>query len=378
MKPGMYRLVYKLPQDLYFFDIIFDGKEDVVFEFSEQTGVQFSTSEENKLWTGFKTAVDVFQQSIDGMYAEESPKPKVLKGLFAQQRTFIKSYKDAANGKIAQVFIDAYAPYIPEDAETIDQYTANRKKAFLTNADFNSEWLQKSGLPIELAVKYIFNFVDKEQPLLASHKANIDDVMKSLSTTSVLFKKTLQADIWRFLVANAQIDAANYLADAYLLPLSKEAQDTNLYNEVFLVKSLSIGQIAPDFTWKNETDDNPKTKRFSEIEAAEKHIIMFWSSGCSHCLDEIPKVHQLAKTLGPEKLKVIAVGLEDEPYKWRNLTMDMPELIHVLGLGRWENSIGNQYDVSATPTYFILDKDKKIIAKPETLEDVLALFAPTE
>ena len=116
----------------------------------------------------------------------------------------------------------------------------------------------------------------------------------------------------------------------------------------------------------------------TRIRTTEEYIIMFWSSGCSHCLDEIPKIYQLAKTLGPEKLKVIAVGLEDEPYKWRNITMDMPELIHVLGLGRWENSIGNQYDVSATPTYFILDKDKNIMAKPETIEDVQALLSPTE
>jgi len=378
MEPGMYRLVYKLPQDLYFFDIIYDGEEDIVFDFSDQTGVRFSTSSENKLWNGYKTAVDVYQQSIDEMYAKESPNPETLHGLFMQQRAFIKSYKDAAKGKIAQVFIDAYTPYIPANAETAIQYKANQKINFLKNANFNSKWLQKSGLPIELAVKYIFNFVDDEKPLLESHKANIDDVMKSIGNASVLFKKTMQTDVWRFLVANAQIDAANYLADAYLLPLSKESEDTELYDEVFLVKSLSIGQVAPDFTWKNETDDTPKTKRFHDIETAEKFVIVFWSSGCSHCLDEVPKVHQLAKNLGPEKLKVIAVGLEDEPYQWKNLTFDLPGFIHVLGLGKWENSIGNQYNVSATPTYFILDKDKKIIAKPEILKDVQALLAPVE
>ena len=33
-----------------------------------------------------------------------------------------------------------------------------------------------------------------------------------------------------------------------------------------------------------------------------------------------------------------------------------------------DNSIGNDYGVTATPTYFVLDKDKNIIAKPYDFE----------
>ena len=72
---------------------------------------------------------------------------------------------------------------------------------------------------------------------------------------------------------------------------------------------------------------------------------------------------------------VIAIGLEDEPYAWRNKIHDFPEFINVLGLGKWQNEIGKNYGVNATPSYFILDKDKKIIAKPEAFEDVLKLLS---
>lgn len=51
-------------------------------------------------------------------------------------------------------------------------------------------------------------------------------------------------------------------------------------------------------------------------------------------------------------------------YRWKNLTYDYPDFIHVFGEGKWDNQIGNQYNVTATPSYFILDKDKKIISKP--------------
>ena len=34
------------------------------------------------------------------------------------------------------------------------------------------------------------------------------------------------------------------------------------------------------------------------------------------------------------------------------------------GKGKWDNPIGDNYGVSATPTYFVLNKDKKIVSKP--------------
>ena len=73
--------------------------------------------------------------------------------------------------------------------------------------------------------------------------------------------------------------------------------------------------------------------------------------------------------------KVIAIGLEDDSYAWKNKILAFPEFINVLGLGKWQNEIGKNYGVNATPTYIILDKDKKITARPQKLEDVLQLLS---
>ena len=43
---------------------------------------------------------------------------------------------------------------------------------------------------------------------------------------------------------------------------------------------------------------------------------------------------------------------------------------HILGLKKWENPIARTYQIYATPTYIVLDKNKKIIAKPETLVEL--------
>ena len=67
---------------------------------------------------------------------------------------------------------------------------------------------------------------------------------------------------------------------------------------------------------------------------------------------------------GNEDVKVIAIGLEDEPSQWQREIAKYPEFDHILGLGKWQNEIGRSYNVTSTPTYFVLNGDKKILAKP--------------
>jgi hypothetical protein len=79
-----------------------------------------------------------------------------------------------------------------------------------------------------------------------------------------------------------------------------------------------------------------------------------------------------------ENVKVIAIALEDDKFGFDHHTQDLSNWINVLGLMKWKNQIARDYDIHSTPSYFVLDKDKKIIAKPEELEDVQELFKPEE
>lgn len=101
--------------------------------------------------------------------------------------------------------------------------------------------------------------------------------------------------------------------------------------------------------------------------------MVFWSTDCSHCLREIPELHTFMK--GSKKAKVIAFSLEKEAFIWKNYIINLYGWHNVLGLGKWENKIAKTYQIFSTPTYFILDKNKKIIAKPEKIEDLKKFFS---
>ena len=72
--------------------------------------------------------------------------------------------------------------------------------------------------------------------------------------------------------------------------------------------------------------------------------------------------------------KIIAIALEEEDSQWKTLKLNYPKFTHIYGKGKWDNEIGDSYGVTATPAYFILDKDKKIISKPEDIEALKAFF----
>ena len=101
-----------------------------------------------------------------------------------------------------------------------------------------------------------------------------------------------------------------------------------------------------------------------DLNDSDRYLIIFWSSTCSHCEEELP----IIKAIIPEITKVIAIAIEDGEENWQKAIQNFPDFIHVLGLGKWDNEIVKAYSVNATPTYILLDSDKNIIAKPNAIE----------
>ena len=107
---------------------------------------------------------------------------------------------------------------------------------------------------------------------------------------------------------------------------------------------------------------------------AKYTVLAFWDPTCGHCATEIPKMHQLYETEWKQKgVVVFAINNNtNEMVKWK-------EFIEKEKLSDWTNVYpapvvtGNYtkedvdfqtlYNVRQTPVIYLLDQDKKIIAK---------------
>ncbi len=371
---GMYRVVYAIPQEDYNFDIIYNGKEDITLTFNSETGVDFKSSSENKLLASYTNSMSMITHSIGNFFREESKDTIALKSIFKTQREAQSSFETLAEETIALQFIKANRPYIPETLEDVKTYVDNLKSHYFDYVDFNNEILQSSNFFEERMLNYVFGMSSEDEDEVTNYKNNIDVFCKAMKNAPNETKRVLLVDLWQQMADLGFENVANYISENHLINVAKKLNDEELVSGLMLFKSISIGNKAPDFSFEIIEKEKTITKKLSELNEADNYIVVFWSSTCSHCLDEIPQLRGFIKAQEENKIKVIAIGLEEEPYKWKDLTYDYPNFIHVYGEGKWDNEIGNNYGVTATPTYFVLNKNKEIIAKPENFEVLKSFF----
>ncbi len=361
MTPGIYKIVYAIPPEENNFDFIYNGKEDVVVNFDLENGVDFKASMENKLWTSYQKSMDVINQTISNYYKKGGDDKDGFVDIIKTLEDAQRQYEEASKGTLAATFISSNTPYLPKGYEDISTYSQNLKAHYLKPIDFNNELLQSSTFIQDRIITYVFGFNPSDD--IETYKKHIDDVAIAIKDTDNNNKAQLLYMLWNNFANIGNETIANYITDEHLLSLVQDSTP-EMAQSLIAYKNTSTGQKAPDF----KITYNLKTQNLSELNETDHYLLIFWSSTCGHCLKELPEI----KTLIANKpnLKVIAYGIEDDKTNWEKEIKSFPDFIHVIGLDKWNNTTVKAYGVSATPTYFILDKDKTIISKPYELKDL--------
>tara|TARA_R110002050_G_scaffold296815_1_gene457220 strand:- start:2420 stop:3742 length:1323 start_codon:yes stop_codon:yes gene_type:complete len=361
---GMYKIVYAIPKEEYNFDIIYNAKEDIELTFDSQKGISYQASNENKLMMGYTSSMSLISKSISNFFGQQSKDTLALMTIFKTQNNTQASFEEAAKGTIALQFIKANRPYVPDKFQDIKTYIKNLEAHFFDNVDFNNATLQSSSFLVERMNNYVFGMIMDSNNKTDNYKRNIDLFCLAMKDAPLAIKSSLLLQLWQRMVDSEYDSVANYISDTYLIAIAKAQNDQVLINGLIQYRNTSLQSKAPDFS----LDGTDTGKKLSDLNGSDYYVVVFWSSMCSHCMHEIPILESFVKSLKKDQIQIVAVGLEDDDKTWSKTIKEFPDFIHVIGLGKWNNAIGNKYDVTATPTYFILDKNKRIIAKPEDVE----------
>ncbi|TAE17365.1 MAG: DUF5106 domain-containing protein [Bacteroidetes bacterium] len=158
-----------------------------------------------------------------------------------------------------------------------------------------------------------------------------------------------------------------------------------IFNRAYSLMANQLNEPAPTLTLY---DTLGKEQSLYSVQAPYT-LIAFWDHTCGHCKEQIPRYDSIYKakwkTLG---IKVYSVNSCDKLHdkagfakavnEWSNFLKEknITDWIQVYQpKNKREEEIANQqagfkqlYDVYQTPTFYLLDKDKKIIAKRLSLE----------
>ncbi|HEY5407840.1 MAG TPA: redoxin domain-containing protein [Ginsengibacter sp.] len=163
-----------------------------------------------------------------------------------------------------------------------------------------------------------------------------------------------------------------------------EKQMTVISNRAYMLMSNLIGQQAANLEM---VDSSGKPQPLFEVNAPYT-IVCFWDPTCGHCRQEVPEMDSMFHAKWQkEGVKIYGVLTDTkEKSKWK-------EFMNKYNLQSWINvyqtdeqkkieedakrpSYKQLYDVTQTPTLYLLDKDKRIIAKKLTwqqMDDLLQM-----
>ncbi|TVZ56507.1 thioredoxin-like protein [Lutibacter sp. Hel_I_33_5] len=363
LKPGAYRIFYDTQNNGYV-DFLYN-KEDVVFEFIQKIEgeIKFKESKENLLYTNFLDEITPAQYVTDSLQQVylKTPKKSIVKQYkksLKKTKSIQNSYLEKSKETMALDFIKAsfnHRSALPLPANELVEYN---KKHYFDNIDFTNQNLLNSSFVIERVANYINTYKTEGKSSLPLIKTALDKI------NDTAFKSGI---VMYFISQYAHLKDAeivNELFENYFDKLPKEHQDASFKEKMKEQIKVAYNVVAPDFSWK----DGKKTSKLSELKDGENYILVFYSTGCSHCVREIPQLYTFMKQYN--NIKVVAFAMEKDEYDWLNFKADLEDWHHAIGLGKWENKTARTYQVHSTPTYYILDKDKKFIDFPDSLKDL--------
>lgn len=135
----------------------------------------------------------------------------------------------------------------------------------------------------------------------------------------------------------------------------------SLKERVAVMKSVAMGQKAPDFTM-NGVDDKPIT--LSSKFGPKLLLVDFWASWCNPCRQENPNVVKVYTEFHKKGFDVLGVSLDQKKDSWvKAISDDKLAWTHVSDLQYWNNSAAKLFAVNSIPANFLLDEHGVIIGK---------------
>lgn len=288
------------------------------------------------------------------------------------QKDYIKAYPTHLLSKIFLLMQDIEIPEsLPNDTVKYQYY----KNHFWDKVDFSEGGLIRTPLFHPKLTRYLDKVIPQDFDSLI---VAADFLVEKAKANPEMFKYVLHTITSKY--ERSQImcfDAifVHLVNKYYAKKMCPWVNETTLVKMITRAKSLQYvgcGQVAKDL---NLPGLDGKRHQLSKIKAPYT-VVWFWDSDCGHCKTQTPKLKQITD-IAPFKdsIVVYAVNIENE-------TAGYKKFVKETGLENWTNVIDTTfesrfrdfYDIYSTPVLYLLDKDKKIIAKrldPEGLYDFL-------
>ncbi len=354
----------------------------------------FSGSEENTAFVEYQKKWMVMQQQANAVakrVQNNKQNPDSLKILTPLQKldeekmkTYLKSVVQANNGNLLAVLVKSLLPvevpeysvpagvHNPDSVKWVWNYNYN-KDHFFDNIDLTDERLLRTPILYARLNTFFTNVVIQSPD---SINMEIDKIIQKCKSNYKIFQFVAVYLFNHFRESEIMGHDAVIvkLADDIYLSgkadwVSKEFKD-DLRKQIDLIRPNLIGKKA-----ENLVMDSYKGI-FVSLYDIEKEftILYFWEPDCGHCKEATPKLKAYYDKVKNDNIEIFAVCTTADKVKWAKYIEDN-KLTWING---WDPERSSHFDyyynVQSTPMVYILDKNKKIIAKKLAVENIASFI----
>ncbi len=383
---GIYFIV--LP-DRKYFEVIMDKEQIFILETDTSdliNNMKVRNSEDNQQFYEYLKFIDAKHKQITPLAdklkenSEDSVGNEVIKEKIKVINKDVEDFKlnyinKNPNKFLSKVFLASKEVEVPDapllDNGHIDSLFTYKyyKEHYFDNIDFTDDRLLRTPIFHNKLNNYISNLVlqipdsiIKESDYLIAKAKDNKEVFKYLVWFITNYSE--RSNIMGMDAAFVHMVETYYMTNkAFWI---KPDQLQKITERATKLKPLLLGKVAPNVT----VMDSVGRKHSLHNVKAKYTVLYIWSTDCGHCKKMTPVLKDYYIENKAKGIEVFALCTETDMDEWKKKVLEY----NAPWINVWDpinmSNFRDMYDVYSTPIIYLLDKDKKIIAKRIDVEQL--------
>lgn len=383
---GLYVILF--PGNQKMIELIYSGKENNIALEADtadvNTSIKISGSKENQLFYDYRKELAKGSKEIEVLGKQSTPEAQarirtIQEGFGTYRKKLLSENAGSFTSQLLRMSADPEIPAAPKlaNGKTDSMWVFNYYKAHYWDAfDFSDPRIMNTPFLEPKMERYFKNLVVQVPDSIIK---DADLIVKKVSVN-----KDVKA--WTVYYITNQYENPKtvgteavwvHMANKYYLSgemgISEDVKK-RIAEKVATMKDLLVNKTFPALTL---TDPTGKKVSVQTIDA-NYTVLFFFAPTCGHCKEASPVLKAFYDKNKANGIKVMAISTEHNIEEWKSFvkTYHLEELINGYDALN-QIDFNRKFDVVTTPTIYILDKNKKIIARKmpvEQLEDFLNYY----
>lgn len=355
----------------------------------EPDSIEFTDSRENGIFSKYAVGHNQREAALAG-WKYLLPQYENVDLLKKQQKTYntikkeIKRLEKEDAGFLGSLDTSTYVSwYLPmrkllDDMPNSAQHYVERIPQHIAdfrNMDLTDKRLYNSGIFDDLLEGHYWLLENMGQSLDSVYiqmNLSTDYIIQNLQGNDTLLNMA-SGFLFGLMEKRSLFTASEYLA-MEMLVLESCVLEKDLSKQFETYRIMKTGNTAPDIVFSGQKAINGvemnEPLSFSDLNYSNT-LMVFGASWCHKCAQDIPKMKSHYDKWKAKGLEIIFISLDADEKEFARFTKQFPWLSYC-DIQGWESKPVQDYHVFSTPTMFLLDKDRKILVRPVSMEQVNA------